>query len=245
MPLSVTVPTGAFINTAVSGDRTTASGLRRVFAALLAQSAAGVPTPGILALAGLTPLDIVTSASVMTYNVLAGFAVTSRTNQGAYIVGSLSESLVDVAVGDASNPRIDRIYIVQPDPELAEAGVARIEVVQGTPGANPSLPAIPAGALELGRKLVPAGASNTNAGTPISNKAALTGLNVLASQVGGLTVLLDAKAALSHTHTASQVTDLSTNGNAARVGGVKITVQTTATADPSSGNTLNDLLFEF
>ena len=46
----------------------------------------------------------------------------------------------------------------------------------------------------------------------------------------------------THTHTASQITDLSTNGNAARVNGIKITSTATSVTAPSSPSAL-DLWF--
>lgn len=170
------IGTGLAINTATSGDRTTAAGMRKVLASLFAQSAPGVVNSGILDVYGSTPLLVQTNGGSMTYTVKAGFAVINRTNQGVYWLGTLSDQTVTVAAGDPSNPRIDRIYIYQPDPELSDTGVARIDAVQGTPGASPALPSLPTGAFELGRKLVPTGAANTATGTALTNLATKTGL---------------------------------------------------------------------
>lgn len=192
----VTIPTGLAINVADVTQRTTASGFRAVLASLFKQSAPGVPVVGVIpGPSGTTPLLVTTRTTDMTYDVSAGFAVTSRAGQGAYVVGTVSNVNLPTTGGDATNPRYDRIYIVQPDPELSETGQARIDVAQGTPSANPGLPSIPTGALELARKLVPAGAATTSAGSALSNYAVKTALNlnVGISDVAGLQAALDGK----------------------------------------------------
>jgi hypothetical protein len=127
----VTIPTGLAINTATVSDRANALSFRRILGALFKQTSAGNPVAGIMP-GPNTPLDVQTSPTSMQYYVKAGYAVTARTNQGAYLVGTGGRD-VPVSVGNATNPRYDRIYIVQPDPELGETGQARIDVVQGTP----------------------------------------------------------------------------------------------------------------
>lgn len=192
----VTIPTGLAINVADASQRTTASGFRAVLGSLFKQSSPGVPVAGVIpGPSGTNPLLVTTRTTDMSYDVAAGYAVTTRTGQGAYLVGTLTGQNIVTAGGDAANPRYDRIYIVQPDPELSESGQARIDVVQGTPSANPSLPAIPTGALELARKLVPAGAATTSAGSALSNYATKTALNlnVQISDVAGLQAALDGK----------------------------------------------------
>jgi hypothetical protein len=175
----VSIPTGLAINTPVAGDRTTASGFRKVLGALFKQSAPGVPLAGILpAQSGATPLLVTSDPSTMVYHVSAGFALTTRTSQGAYLVGTLTDVNVPTIPADAVYGRYDVLYIFQPDPELADTGVARIDVVNGAATNSPVEPAVPTGALKLGRKLVPAGASNTSVGTAIDGLAGMTGLNV-------------------------------------------------------------------
>lgn len=241
----VSIQTGLAINTAVAVDRTIAQAFRRVLASLVLQSAPGAPTAGVLAISGQTPLTVTLDGSSMKYVVSAGYAVTTRSGQGAYIVGTpTAVEITGVAVGDGTNPRIDRIYIVQPDPELAESGVARIDYVQGTPSASPALPALPTGALELGRVQIPAGAANTAAAGSVTNPAPTTGLNVLASQVSGLQALLDAKANTSHTHTSAQISDLSTAGNAYRTGGKRWISQPTGSGTPA-GLSVGDVVVEY
>jgi hypothetical protein len=188
-----TIPTGLAINTAVSGDRTTAAGFRKVFSALFRQTAQGVPVAGILDGPG-SPLNVGVNAGAMSYHVNAGFAVTTRSSGGAYLVGTDTALDITTSVGDATNPRIDLIYIVQPDPELSESGQARIDVQIGTASASPVSPtaSLPAGALVLAQKTVPAGASNTSTGAALTNFATKTKLamNMLYSAtVAGLSSL--------------------------------------------------------
>lgn len=233
----VAIPTGLAINTPVVEDRTTASGFRKVLAALFAGSAVGAPASGILSGPG-TPLKVEPSTTAMEYLVRAGYALTVRTNQGAYIVGTDDDLTIPTAVADGSNPRIDILYIVQPDPELSEAGVARIDVVSGAPGASPEVPALPAGALELGRKVVPAGASNAAEGSAVSNRPATTGLRVGWSAVDGKPTEFTPAA---HNHSASQITNPSalSVGDSAKVGGHRVFVEPTEPASPAE----NDLWF--
>lgn len=197
----VNILTGIAINSNVPGERTPPISFRLVMASLLQQTAAGAPVPGILPSPG-TPLAVAGAAS-MQYVVSAGYAVTTRAGKGAYILGTPTSVTVPTTPAHSTLPRIDRIYIVQPDPELSESGVARIDVVQGTPASSPTVPALPAGALELARKTIAAGATNTSGGAAFTNIAAKTGLNIGA-------IL------------AAQISDPE-NINAGRVNGVKIT----------------------
>lgn len=213
----VEILTGLAINSPVEADRTPPISFRQILAQLLQQTAAGTPVVGILPAPG-TPLAVQGHATLMQYTVKAGWAVTTRAGKGAYIVGTITDVVVPTAAAHATLPRIDRIYIVQPDPELSESGKARIDVVNGTPASTPTVPALPTGALELSRKTIAAGATNTNAGAAFSNQAALTGLNI-----GAI-----AAAAISDPQ----------NINAGRVNGVKITSSGTgvAPAGPAVGD---------
>lgn len=158
-----------------AGDGTTASGFRHALAVLLQQSSPGVPTPGRLGPAHMYPYG----RPDMSYSVSAGGAVLTRSSQGAYIVGTDQWTYVSTANADGINPRWDRVYVHQPDPALDGPAVdvrAVVAVAIGQPGASPTLPSIPDGALELGRFLVPANATRTDGITP-TNVAPEVGLN--------------------------------------------------------------------
>jgi hypothetical protein len=211
----VAIAPGLAVNSPNTAQRAPASSMRRILAALLRQTAPGVPVAGVLNAqeGSYVPLEVLTSSSEMKYVVRAGYAVTTRTGQGAYILGTPDQLDIPTATGHSTLSRIDRVYIVQPDYELSETGDPRIDVVQGTPASTPSLPALPTGALELGRKLVPAGAGNTALGTAITNPPARTSINI-----GSVS--------------ASQITDPE-NINAGKISGKKITVNFNGSA-PSS-----------
>lgn len=225
----VNIPTGLAINTSTPADRTTAAGMRKVLGALFRQSTPGAPVPGIIPSVAGTPLDVLPSASAMEYVVKAGYAVTTRTGQGAYLVGTDTDVTVTTDAANVTNPRIDIIYIYQPDPELADSGKARIEVAVGSPSASPVAPSIPTGALELGRKLVPAGAANTSTGTAISNKAAQTSLAVTWASIPDKPTTFTPA---THTHTAAQITD-PTNLDVGKIRGQRIYVIEDGDPNPS------------
>lgn len=174
MANEVSIPTGLAINAANAAERTSAQGMRRVLSLLFKQSAPMVPVPGRLGTEHL----VVSARADMKYDISAGGAVTTRPSQGAYVVGSVSPVTVDTDAASGTNPRIDRIYIVQPDPELSESGVARIGVVCGAPAASPTLPALPPGALELARKVIGPTATRTNEGAAFTDQAPVTGLSI-------------------------------------------------------------------
>lgn len=205
----VEIPTGLAINTPTAGDRTVPSAFRKIMATLFKQVTPGAPVAGIIAGPG-TPLLVEGSAGGMEYVVRAGYAMTTRTNQGAYLVGTDQDVTVPTSAADSSNPRIDLIYIVQPDPELTEEGHARIDVVVGTPATTPAEPTgdLPAGALVLGKKRVDAGVANTS-GTAIYGKAATTSLNVDWNSLSGKPSTFPPSA---HTHPRSDISDASSVG---------------------------------
>ncbi|AYD87364.1 hypothetical protein SEA_VALENTINIPUFF_69 [Microbacterium phage ValentiniPuff] len=213
----VTIATGLAINSDVQAERTTPDSMRHIFGTLFAQTTAGEPVVGRIP-APSAPLVVTGHASLMQYLVTKGYAVTTRAGKGAYIVGTPIDLVVPAAAAHATLPRIDRIYIVQPDPELTEAGLARIDVVTGTPATTPTVPVLPAGALELSRKLIAPGATNTKDGAAFTDVPALTKLNMGA-------VL------------AAMIEDQQ-NINAGRVNGVKVTSSNTgvAPAGPAIGD---------
>jgi hypothetical protein len=233
----VSIPTGLAINTAVSADRTIPSAFRRILSTLFVQVTPGDPVTGIIAGPG-SPL-LVTGDTGMNYNVSAGFAVTKRSGQGAYLVGTSSDVVVATSPADGTNSRIDVVYIVQPDPELGESGHARIDVAVGAPSGTPAEPSVPTGAYILGKKVVAPGSVGTNSGASIYGLGTTTGLYVNWATIGGKPTTFPPS---THTHTASQITDplnLSV-GNSNKVNSIKIWSQAAA---PTTGMVDRDLWF--
>lgn len=174
-----TAAAGLVIDLNDSNDGTTALGFRVALANLFKQTAPGVATPGRLA---DDHFVVSGSASAMEYTVSGGGLVLVRsTSGGAYLVGLPSSVTVTTSASDGVNPRIDRIYALQPDPVFDGSGVEVdfvIDVVSGAPAASPVAPALPNGAYEIARKVIPAGAANTLAGAAFTNVAPVTGLAI-------------------------------------------------------------------
>lgn len=164
----VNIETGLAINTSVAVDRTTPSAFRRVLGNFLRQSAPGVPVPGVIVGGGAGLLGVSgQSASALSYTINPGYAVVVRgaaPTLGGYIVGTASGVPFSHAAADASNPRIDVVYICQPDPEQGDATHARIDVLQGVPAASPvARTDLPQGSLALWNVTIPAGATAATA----------------------------------------------------------------------------------
>ncbi|KFI66548.1 hypothetical protein [Bifidobacterium magnum] len=128
--------------------------------------AAMYPSTGIMT--GLA----VTGRNDLTYNVSAGVAVTSigvaDGNTISYWEGGVTPK---VDAGDPTNPRIDAVWVRAHN--LIEHNDADnfvvVGVTQGTASANPVAPTIPAGALLLGTRRMPANATNTSSATAVEN----------------------------------------------------------------------------
>ncbi|WP_100813008.1 hypothetical protein [Microbacterium lacus] len=172
------ISAGLVLDRNSAGNGTPAVGFRRALAALFRQSSPGVATPGRLG----EDHFVVTGKTNMSYDVTGGGVVLVRSSaQGAYLVGSYQTVNVTTDPTGGTNPRWDRIYVHQPDPGLDGPSTvpgAIIGVAVGTPAPSPELPALPAGALELRRKLVGASAVNTIDGAAFTDQAPVTGLNL-------------------------------------------------------------------
>lgn len=212
----VAISPGLAINSSDPSQRTPPSSFRYILATLFRQVTPGRPVAGVIAAqTNARPLSVTGSLTTMSYNVSAGYAITTRTGEGAYIVGTPVDVTVETAPGHASLRRYDVLYIVQPDYEKSEVGSARIDVAQGAPSSNPQVPSIPEGALELRRALVTAGATTTAALT-YTNAAPTTTLNI-----GSVS--------------AAQISDPE-NISVTKIGGKRITVSNTAPSQPSIGD---------
>lgn len=99
----------------------------------------------------------------LRYNVSAGCAVVSRSDSDGFAEAYWEGGTTDaVASGNASNPRIDLVWIKANDSQQGDAdNRVHVGVTQGTPSASPNAPSAPAGCLPLMEMRVPAGASST------------------------------------------------------------------------------------
>ena len=118
------------------------------------------PNPGIVS--GGT----VTGNSSLTYHVAPTVAVIDRGSDGTRLVYFGGGDTPAVAAGDASNRRIDVIWLKANDPAL-DGGSKEvvIGVTQGTPSANPVVPSLDSGQLALMEKLVQPGTTNLSTGS--------------------------------------------------------------------------------
>lgn len=218
----VTVTAGLAIDLNDEGDGTTSIGMRRALAVLFKQQSPGVATPGRL---GADHFVVSGAPAAMEYSVSGGGLVLVRTaSGGAYLIGMPSSVSFETEPADGVNPRIDRIYAKQPDPPIDGAAVPTefiIDVVSGDPAASPLPPALPAGAFELARKEIGAGATNTQAGKAFTNIAPISGLNIglitVAQGGTGATSPADARVALgvptTHTGSAAPANSLGRDGD--------------------------------
>lgn len=118
------------------------------------------PNPGIVS--GGT----VTGNSSLTYHVAPTVAVIDRGSDGTRLVYFDGGDTPAVAAGDASNRRIDVIWLKANDPALdGGSNEVTLGVTQGTPSANPVAPQLDSGKLALMEKLVQPGTTNLSTGS--------------------------------------------------------------------------------
>lgn len=113
----------------------------------------------------------VSGRSDLRYNVAAGVAVCSKGDADgktlAYWPGGQTAAS---ETGDASNPRIDLVWITAHNPKAGDAdNSVVVGVTQGTPAANPVAPKLPAGCTLLRSMRVPANATATSSATPVDS----------------------------------------------------------------------------
>ena len=140
-------------NLDANGDGLTALDYRKILQGVY-------PNPGIVS--GGT----VTGNSSLTYHVPATVAVIDRGSDGTRLVYYAGGDTPAVEAGDASNRRIDVIWLKANDPAL-DGGSKEvvIGVTQGTPSANPVVPTLDSGQLALMEKLVQPGTTNLSTGS--------------------------------------------------------------------------------
>lgn len=104
-----------------------------------------------------------TGRTDLRYNVAKGVAVVSRGTADGYAeVAWDAAQTQPVPAGDPSNPRVDAIWVQAHDKDNGDPdNHVVLGVTTGTPSANPSIPALPAGATAIAYRKVPAGATST------------------------------------------------------------------------------------
>lgn len=106
----------------------------------------------------------VTGRSDLKYNVAAGVAVTSRSSSDGYCEAYWEGGQTPaVAAGNASNPRIDLVWIKANDLQQGDDdNRVHVGVTSGTPSASPKAPACPAGCTPIAYMKLPANATSTS-----------------------------------------------------------------------------------
>ncbi|MFE1378678.1 hypothetical protein ACFW6S_07010 [Streptomyces sp. NPDC058740] len=137
-------------------------------------------------IAGGTALNA-TGAGAMQVQIGVGRALVQGTDaQGAYPVAITAPETLTIADGNAQNPRIDAVVLRVYDAlyDLGDQTLARLEILQGQPNANPSAPSLPSAALRLWEITVPAGVSAGTGG--ITWASALNDKRRYTSAYGGI-----------------------------------------------------------
>lgn len=145
---------------------TDANDTRYDFNNLVVTNADGSPRGGLTSPVGAT---ILTGTATMALNVNGPWAAVAVRDGGVILLASDGPDTVTLADAPASNQRTDIIYakqndasstVTSPDPN----NNAVVGVVTGTPGPSGGTPGdLPPGAVEIGRVIVTAGNTNTNA----------------------------------------------------------------------------------
>ncbi|MER8068377.1 hypothetical protein ABTZ59_08785 [Streptomyces sp. NPDC094034] len=142
-------------------------------------------SPG--AIPGSDPFAL-TATGPMTATLATGRAIIQGTEpQGAYPVAITADEPLVFADGDPANPRIDLVVLRVYDTAYDDSGqtLVAVEIIPGTPGAAPTAPSTPRGALALFRVQIAAGISAGTGG--IGFAAATTDVRRYTAAVGGIT----------------------------------------------------------
>ena len=121
----------------------------------------------LFATAGIVKGLEVSGGPGLAYTVAAGVAVCQKApGDGKTLAPWAGGVTPQVQTGDPSNPRIDSVWIIAHDLETGDSdNLVTVGVTQGQPAATPLAPEVPAGSLELGRLLMPAGATSAASAT--------------------------------------------------------------------------------
>jgi hypothetical protein len=141
----------ATITNNVITSGTTSTDVRKVWGALY--------TPGIISGCAITR-----SGSAMTYTIASGVVAISPTI-GEVIMAPVQGAVVTTAPAPGTGTRVDVVYATQRQPASGDSNVALSVVSFATEGSIVA----PAASQELGRFLVSAGQTNTNAAAEIGD----------------------------------------------------------------------------
>lgn len=133
------------------------------------------------------PLDlmvIATSPASMGVQVYLGSGSVTRSGQGPYVFYSNTTGTLTLAAANATNPRIDLVYVQIQDAVLGDAATqAVLGVVTGTAAPSPTVPALPANSIPLAQIAVAANATTITATN-------ITDMRKSACTLGGVRYLL-------------------------------------------------------
>lgn len=153
-----------------------------------------VPTSGVID--GLT----VSGTTSWSYLVTAGHYAVNRPGAGTIVAPNDGPVEIPTDPAPGTGSRIDIIYVKHNDPDQGDPdGLPYVAVAKGVASGTPAPPAIPAGALELARKTVAAGDTNTSMGAGILITAARTGARIR-DDVAYLTMATGWSAITTHAH---------------------------------------------
>lgn len=92
-------------------------------------------------------------------NNISNVSGQTYSTQGSYFAINDAAYTVTISAANATNPRIDVIYIAAVDTQYGGASdIVKLDKVTGTPAATPAVPAVPANAIALARVAVAANA---------------------------------------------------------------------------------------
>lgn len=156
---------------------TTALDTRKADAVTVATSAAGAPRVGVLT---DNPSIVTSDASTapMRVAVAAAGLVTQRSAADGVAIWTNDGSIFVTITKPGSNSHYVVVYAKHNDSVAGDPNsLSTIAVVTGAAAASPSVPAVPSGALELARILVPSTAtSSQSAGVVITNTYPMTAM---------------------------------------------------------------------
>ncbi|WP_025159396.1 hypothetical protein [Leifsonia aquatica] len=151
---------------------------RQALAGLVVADQTGNPRPGVLSPIGPA---LVTGTATMAYQVIGFRAAGTRQAGGVELIPNDGSYTTDAVAAPTANSRIEIIYARARFSSLGDGtNTAEIGVARGGAALTPAPPAIPVGAFEIARAVVPSGVTGTN-----SAGVAITQTTQYTAAVGG------------------------------------------------------------